>query len=302
MNGPNNKKRIATLLALILIGIFVIWSRHLEQTSTEQRDPAASSATSPEAPAKEEITEETSEAPAPAPTQEAEAPTSTSPAVAPSTHTTTSTSEKAATAQSEKSAEPAAPQIKKVADECFQVEFKHKKIASHSDGEACTHHQNLVHVPIPEGMAINAKSVCIRVNGTPVNFKKLNNQPTDFVIDSVAGPNAVISARFCTGALNCSENCKVPKDEFLTAIGADTDSFAAPGKIVQWNPANDKKKPNNNEVELDRELSSLGDALKDAKGAARDVNLFDGWILENETPSKACLNNRSRANETKTRS
>jgi hypothetical protein len=162
----------------------------------------------------------------------------------------------------------------------FFETFKHKKTPGHDSAEACSHHKNLVSV---SHASVNSKSVCVRVNNVPVKYERVGK--SDFLIGSIAGPDSTITVRYCIGQTSCTtekkEDCQVPKDEFLDAIGGgDPDD----GNVAQWentgNNAADAKL--NNDVK--RELADIdGSAPEDH---STHVSVFKGWI--DEKPAPAC--------------
>jgi hypothetical protein len=177
-------------------------------------------------------------------------------------------------------------------DACFTVSYRHKH-KNGASGGACSHHKNLIRVKAPEGLKFNPKTVCIRVNGTPVKFTPAKGKSTEFVIGTVVGTNTQVTARYCTGKLSCNENCKVPKDDFVAAIGGnemdttDKEQLA----IAVW----DKEDPNEKGVEDAKLQKDMHKELKDldevAKAAAEGYTLFSDWVPETEAP--ACLSGKA---------
>ncbi|HTL11948.1 MAG TPA: hypothetical protein VL588_05650 [Bdellovibrionota bacterium] len=159
---------------------------------------------------------------------------------------------------------PAAPVIH---DDCHVVTFKHQDLASHRDGEACLHHRNLLKIPAER---LNGRSVCVRVNNKPVKFALDKKHAGQILIPAVAGPESVISVSYCTGKLTCAEDCKVPKDEFLAAIGGADDGGAGFGGGSE-------------DAALEKELK----ALNGAAGGGSSNAAFAGWITQGE-PKAAC--------------
>ena len=49
----------------------------------------------------------------------------------------------------------------------------------------------------------------------------MKGKANEFVIGTVVGTETVVSARYCTGKARCAEDCRVPKDEFVEAIGGN---------------------------------------------------------------------------------
>ena len=94
-------------------------------------------------------------------------------------------------------------------------------MASHGDEESCSHHKNMLKLTQPADLRMNAASVCVRVNGTPVHYLTVKGHADELLFGSVAGPKSKVTVRYCTGkAQGCTkEDCTVPKDEFMEAIG-----------------------------------------------------------------------------------
>jgi hypothetical protein len=94
-------------------------------------------------------------------------------------------------------------------------------------------------------------------------------------IGAVAGPHAEISVQYCTGKMICNDPCKVPKDEFLSAIGGE-ESESAGGS---WDS---ESGPNADEKALQGELKNLN---QETKGDSEQISLFKGWNKKSETES-----------------
>jgi enhancing lycopene biosynthesis protein 2 len=156
---------------------------------------------------------------------------------------------------------------------CFTVSYVHKDLSSHKSGEACTHHRNLIKLPY-EG--VNARSVCVRVNGKAVKFQQVKGKPQDIVIGPIAGPTAKITARFCMNKTTCKEDCTIQKDEFMDAIGGTFDETGDTVKVAQWDPSeqNDADVSAEIDPEVKRELANQ-----------TDLGLFSGWLNESEVPA-----------------
>jgi hypothetical protein len=149
---------------------------------------------------------------------------------------------------------------------CFVVTYHHKKMSSHADGEACLRHKNLISLKAEK---VNPASVCVRVNGKAVAHEFQGKHAV--VIGAVAGMNAEITTRYCTGKITCHEECKVQKDEFLSAIGGeDGDTVADAG----WDGASGK-----DDADLETEVKALDRdiASEDSKGS-----VFKDWIMGSE--------------------
>ncbi len=132
---------------------------------------------------------------------------------------------------------------------------------------------------------INMKTVCVRVNDVPVKFDRVGHG-NEFMIGSIAGPQSVISVKYCTGKTTCAESkkddCVVPKDEFLDAIGGGDSEDGAVAKWENGDNAGDAKL--NSDVK--RELADIDDAATDNHGAKNAV--FKDWI-EDKPATPACF-------------
>jgi hypothetical protein len=174
---------------------------------------------------------------------------------------------------------PEAP--KEIPVTCFVETFKHKPTPGHDSEEACSHHKNLLKLSHSD---INMKNVCVRVNDVPVKFERAG-KGDELLIGSIAGPQATITVKYCTGKTSCADakknDCVIPKDEFLDAIGGgDPDD----GSVAKWDNgdgAADAKL--NNDVK--RELADIDDTATDNHGA--NASIFKDWIAEKPAPACA---------------
>lgn len=100
----------------------------------------------------------------------------------------------------------------------------------------------------------------------------------------------MITASYCSKGMSCAENCKIPKDDFLAAIGANTqdneDEFSTGGAAIQWDPSK-KSALNNVDQELDKEMGSLKKEFTKTNFQLR--NVFQGWIGSKAKPSCQAL-------------
>jgi hypothetical protein len=165
------------------------------------------------------------------------------------------------------------------APNCFSLTFRHKPMPSHKDEEACSQHQNMLRLPHPSGTRINAASVCIRVNGTPVRHKRSAERADEYVIGAVAGPKAVITARFCVGKASCGEPCSIPRDEFLEALGAG-DAAEGEAPAARWEAADAGEGAARLDAEVRKELSEL-------EAAGAESSVFREWVAEQDAPGCA---------------
>mgnify|MGYP001561442907 CR=1 FL=1 len=155
---------------------------------------------------------------------------------------------------------------------CYQISFKHKELASHKSDEVCSQHKNIIKLKHTQ---FNKASLCVRVNNTPVKYQIYKKNTDEVIFGSVAGPNSVITATYCLKKNLCHADCKVPKDEFLDAIGGSDD------KTALWDSSD------TGAAELDakvkRELAEFNETQGGGKGKA-----FKDWISDEGAP--ACEN------------
>jgi len=173
---------------------------------------------------------------------------------------------------------PEAP--KEIPVTCFVESFKHKPTPGHDSEEACSHHKNLLKLSHSD---VNMKNVCVRVNDVPVRFERVGHG-NELVIGSIAGPQSVITVKYCTGKTSCAEakkdDCNIPKDEFLDAIGGgDPDD----GAVAKWDNADTAGDAKLNS-DVKRELADIDDTATDNHGA--NASVFKDWI--SEKPAPAC--------------
>ena len=165
---------------------------------------------------------------------------------------------------------------------CFTVTYKHKRTFGHTTDEECSTHTNSITLKHSD---VNANSVCIKVNGRPVSFKNTKNKTNEIIIGAIAGPGAVITARYCTGQYNCTEECKVPKDEFMDAIGGGNEASGLKSGIGHWEPSDVKE---NLGEKLRKELAAFDEP--DTKFS--EVSAFTGWTSESDDALPACKANQ----------
>ncbi|MCM0606397.1 MAG: hypothetical protein KA715_09935 [Xanthomonadaceae bacterium] len=88
------------------------------------------------------------------------------------------------------------------------------------DGKG-TYRKNLL---ILSESQLNTKSVCVKVDGTPVKFSLFQKKANQILIAGVSGAKAEIQVRYCRDKNLCKDDCKIPRDEFMDALGASDDS------------------------------------------------------------------------------
>lgn len=87
------------------------------------------------------------------------------------------------------------------------------------DGKG-TYRKNLLVLSDTE---LNSKTICVKVDGTPVKFSLYQKKANQILIDGVRGAKAEIQVRYCRDKQLCKEDCKIPRDEFMDALGATDD-------------------------------------------------------------------------------
>lgn len=175
---------------------------------------------------------------------------------------------------------PATPAL----DQCVTITYQHKSSAAHEDEESCSHHKNMLKMPDLDGKKIAANSVCVRVNGTPVHYLTVKGRPAELIFGSVAGPKSKVTVRYCTGlAQGCAkEECNVPKDEFMEAIGG-SDGKGSNAKLGQWDPSAPSGKEADVMAKLDATIKHELETNDDLNGRAPAGALFKDWIGQAET-------------------
>jgi hypothetical protein len=165
-----------------------------------------------------------------------------------------------------------------IADGCFTLTYSHKKLSSHSDGEACLKHNNILSLNLPADSEfsgrINPNSVCILINGSAVKHTRFEGGLNQVLVGPLAGPNAKITARFCIGKATCTEKCVPRKDGFLEALGID-DSDAV--SSVGWDGSTTVSKE---DTDLESAVSELEHTKEGLDSKNKD---FAGWIPEGLT-------------------
>jgi hypothetical protein len=179
---------------------------------------------------------------------------------------------------------PGALPVAEKVDQCVTITYRHKALASHPDEESCSHHKNLLKLALPTEGRINPASVCVRVNGTPVHYLTVKGHADELLFGSVAGPKSKVTVRYCTGkAVACAkEDCTVPKDEFMEAIGG-SDGGTQDAKLGQWDPTAPPSTVADVMAKLDGSVKKELETNDDLNGRAPAGELFKDWIGQTET-------------------
>jgi hypothetical protein len=163
------------------------------------------------------------------------------------------------------------------ADTCYTVTFKHPDAGKKFDEEAFLNQKHMIEI---SDERVNPKSVCIKVNNRAVAYDKVKGTNNQFLLKAIAGPNAEIVAHYCTGAAQCKINCKVQKDDFMSAIGG-SDESADSLPVVQWDSGS--KGLSKEEADAEKEVGAL---RRELAGQTKKGAIYKGWIKKNET--QAC--------------
>ncbi len=166
--------------------------------------------------------------------------------------------------------------VPKEPEGCVTFAYRHKKSSGHTSDDACSHHKNLIRL---KHVVVNPSTVCVRVNKRPVAFQTVKGHADQILIGAVAGPSTDITVRYCLGKTKCSEDCAVPKDEFLSAIGGS--EIEGGGKIAQWDPADVEKEADVN-GNLDKDIKNELERLDEARPDSRMAAVFQDWIAGQE--------------------
>ncbi len=169
---------------------------------------------------------------------------------------------------------------------CHTMEFKHEHLRAHDSGEPCLEHRNVLTL---KEDSLNPKSVCVRVNGKAIQHQVVRNPKVanewKVVFGPHAGPNAVVTTTYCSIGAQCSEGCKIPRDDFMEAIGGGVGSLDGNLPAVSWDATGKEKKIGKTEENLDRELKDFTAVMK--KSDTQNSDLFAGWV--NEKTQVSCF-------------
>lgn len=194
-------------------------------------------------------------------------------------------SELAASGGSSAPAVPAPPK-----DTCYTVTYRHKSLSSHSDEETCSHHKNWLKLKHKD---VNAKSVCVRVNGTPVHYLSVKGHADELIFGSIAGPKSKVTVRYCTGKMaKCeqelaAQECAVPKDEFMEAIGG-SEGKGGDARLGQWDPSNPSEREADVMAKLDGEVKKELETNDELNGRAPEGKMFKDWLADADSITGAC--------------
>jgi hypothetical protein len=102
---------------------------------------------------------------------------------------------------------------------CFVREYRHKASARTLPIDEFLEHLNAFPLEHPDA---NPKSICVRVNGNPVDFAISSRGPKkEIVLGPVVGPESVIRISYCTKTARCTEACAKPRRRFMDELTGD---------------------------------------------------------------------------------
>jgi len=189
---------------------------------------------------------------------------------------------------------------------CLTLNFTHVKTQNHSGSQRCNHRNSikLDGKQSPELAQVlknlDPKSVCVKADGTPVEFQRSSG--ADKVLDriligAVAGPESTISIRLCPKSIQakCADDCKIPRDEFMEAIGGGEQEDAADSAdkspdlagATKTQPARAPAQawdPNTQDTDSE-DVAALEDEFRHASAKNNELSLFDGWSAGSPTPA-----------------
>lgn len=159
---------------------------------------------------------------------------------------------------------------------CFTFNYQAK---DYKNPKTFGKHQHLITLKHSE---VNPKSVCVRVNDTPVAFEFLKKEEPQVILKPILKSNPKVTIQYCLRNTSCLDKCTVPKDEFMESIGGIAKGFEQADKQkVKWDPSQ-----KDNEPDLKKELTGL---LEEAPGKdSRKLQVYSEWNRNEGTAS--CLN------------
>ena len=162
---------------------------------------------------------------------------------------------------------PAAPVAETPKDSCVSLTFK---AASGKDAVQFSKNQLKI-----DDERMNPKTLCVKVDGVPVNFNMSANR--EISLGAINKASSIVTVRYCFGKATCKESCVVPRDEFMEALaGADGDAEEAAPQ-VGWTGGKDE---NAVEKSVERELASFKDLNEERK-----TGVYSQWTPSETAPS-----------------
>jgi hypothetical protein len=163
---------------------------------------------------------------------------------------------------------------------CFLAKFQHSRTTGHQTRADCSKHQNEIVLASDSGLmkALQEKApVCVRVDGNTIDFEKKGNR---LIFGNVAGPDSVLTVRYCLGKSKCSDSCQPGKDSkekdtYMEALGASDEDDSATASAAKWDPADQ------DEGDVASEYADVLEAEK--KQARTQLVLSSAWTPETVT-------------------
>ena len=157
---------------------------------------------------------------------------------------------------------------------CFTQNYQHQPTAGHVDRESCASHANVL------TLDPSIRALCVRVDGVPVAYERKKEK---ILIGPLAGPDSVVSVSYCLGKSTCQTPCQIPKDGFMSAIGAGEDvEPQAPAVLVNWDPGDsDSARDVTAGIDVGDEGGEHGNRSKEPKHA---LSQFKDWTPSAKRP------------------
>jgi len=173
--------------------------------------------------------------------------------------------------------ETALSESKKIGPECYRAVYGLNNRVTAPLKKKIPEFKNLIQ--LPDEKNINNKSVCIRVDGTPVKKTLYKKKARSFIIEPVAHADSKIEVAFCTGNKKCNQDCVVPKDDFLIAIGGSEDEI---GDLSAPSEGWAGKKRTQDEAAIEKRSKEIRELL--TVGDDSESKIFNGWAVKNKNP------------------
>ncbi len=135
---------------------------------------------------------------------------------------------------------------------CLTFSYRHIAAAGHSPGPDCVHHKNRVELPEAfQNPTMELNKMCVRVDGVPVAFLREGKR---IFLAGTPRSRSVISLKACPKGTQCTDDCKIPRDDLLDEIAGGSE-----GSADGWDADSAKKVTSALSEEIRRELASLDD-------------------------------------------
>jgi len=178
----------------------------------------------------------------------------------------------------ELAATPKPSEIKKPELECKKVSYSLNNRVPAQVREKIQNFRNVI--PLPSDQKRMDKTVCIRIDGTPIAYQKMRSQTNALMIDGGVSAQSKIEVSYCSGKGQCPLECVIPKDDFLISLGGSTggnelDQLGA--DTVGWQK---DQKLSAEELELQKNAKQIQEIF--AVGGEQDSRVFNGWTIKEE--------------------